>query len=221
MHSTTTRSRRSRQQIRDVLSKLGQALQPAPMPGQLKPMLCTLIAAPFDDPAWIFEPKYDGLRVLARVDGRELTLLSRHGASQNFQFPDVVAARRDNLTRPAIVDGEVVCLDEHGRSSFRALQQRFHLTHAREVAVRMRQHPASLYLFDLRYVDPYDVRVLPLKDRKTLLRETIQWSDDVRCTTHKRKKARPYGGRRVMRGVKASLASIWTVHTSTGVAPGG
>jgi len=92
------------------------------MPGRLDPMLCTLIAAPFDDPAWIFEPKYDGLRVLAYFNGRELTLLSRNSASQNFQFPDVVAALQDSLTRPSIVDGEVVCLDEHGRSSFRALQ---------------------------------------------------------------------------------------------------
>jgi bifunctional non-homologous end joining protein LigD len=89
--------------------------------------------------------------VLARFDGRELTLLSRNGAAQNFQFPDVVAALRDSLTRPSIVDGEVVCLDEHGRSSFRALQQRFHLTNAHEVAVRMRQQPAYLYLFDLLY----------------------------------------------------------------------
>ncbi len=48
------------------------------MPGRLDPMLCTLIAAPFDDPAWIFEPKYDGLRVLAYFNGRELTLLSRN-----------------------------------------------------------------------------------------------------------------------------------------------
>jgi bifunctional non-homologous end joining protein LigD len=103
------------------------------------PMLCTLVAAPFDHPAWIFEPKYDGLRVLVCFDGHDLTLLSRNAASQNIQFPDVVAALRDSLTRPVIVDGEVVCLDEHGRSSFRALQQRFHLKNAREVAVRMQQ----------------------------------------------------------------------------------
>ena len=70
-------------------------------------MLCTLVAVPFDHPAWIFEPKYDGLRVLACFDGHDLTLLSRHAASQNVQFPDVVAALRDSLTWPVIVDGEV------------------------------------------------------------------------------------------------------------------
>ena len=154
------------------------------MPAQLEPMLCTLIAAPFDDPAWIFEPKYDGLRVLARFDGRELTLRSRNGASQHVQFPDVVPALRDSLARPSIVDGEVVCLDAHGRSSFRALQQRFHLTHAREVAVRMQQHPAYVYLFDLLYVDAYDMRSLPLNDRKLLLREAVRWSHQVRWTQY-------------------------------------
>jgi bifunctional non-homologous end joining protein LigD len=88
-------------------------------------MLCTLVAAPFDHPAWIFEPKYDGLHILGCFDGHALPLLSRNYASQNFQFPDVVAALQGSLTRPGIVDGEVVCLDEDGHSSFRALHQRF------------------------------------------------------------------------------------------------
>ena len=73
------------------------------MPALPGAMLCTLVAAPFDHPAWIFEPKYDGLCVLACFDGRELTLLSRNHASQNSQFPDVVAALRDSLTRPGMV----------------------------------------------------------------------------------------------------------------------
>jgi bifunctional non-homologous end joining protein LigD len=156
------------------------------MPVQPSPMLCTLVAAPFDDPDWIFEPKYDGLRLLARFDGRDLTLLSRHAASQNFQFPDVVATLRESFTRPIILDGEVVCLDEHGRSSFRSLQQRFHLTHAREVERRMHQHPAYFYVFDLLYVDAYDVMKLPLKDRKAILREVIHWSDRTRWTEYER-----------------------------------
>ena len=90
-------------------------------------MLCTLVAEPFDNPDWIFEPKYDGLRVLGRFDGKDVVLLSRNNQPQNFQFPEVAEALRDSLRRPAVVDGEVVCFDEHGRSSFRALQQRFHL----------------------------------------------------------------------------------------------
>jgi bifunctional non-homologous end joining protein LigD len=48
------------------------------MPEVVRPMLCTLVAKPFDHPAWIFEPKFDGLRILGRFDGRELTVLSNY-----------------------------------------------------------------------------------------------------------------------------------------------
>jgi DNA ligase D-like protein (predicted ligase) len=160
------------------------------MPATPKPMLCTLVAEPFDNPAWIFEPKYDGLRVLGRFDGRDLTLFSRNQASQNFQFPDVVAALRSSLARHAIVDGEVVCFDERGLSSFRSLQQRFHLKNAQEVELRMKRYPAYLYLFDVLYVDDSDVTTLPLKERKEVLKQIVQWSDRIRWTEHQPGKGR-------------------------------
>jgi bifunctional non-homologous end joining protein LigD len=151
-------------------------------------MLCTLVAEPFDHPTWLFEPKYDGLRVLGRFDGHDLTLLSRNDQPQNFQFPEVAAALRASLARPALVDGEVVCFDEQGRTSFRALQQRFHLKNAAEVRVRMEQYPAYVYLFDLLYLDRYDLRELPLEERKALLRGAVGWSDQVRWTDYQRGK---------------------------------
>src|SRR3954452_17838033 len=73
-----------------------------PLPPSHEPMLCTLVAEPFDHPDWVFEPKLDGLRVLCRFDGREVQLISRNGKSQNFQFPDVVEALRQSLDRPAV-----------------------------------------------------------------------------------------------------------------------
>ncbi len=146
------------------------------------PMLATLVGEPFDDPAWVFEPKYDGLRVLGVFDGRSLTLLSRNNASQNGPFPDVAAALRAALDRPAVVDGEVVCLDEHGRSSFRALQQRFHLKDRREIEARAEQHPAYLYLFDVLSLDGEDLTDRPLRERKKRLRGAVHWSDRVRWT---------------------------------------
>ncbi len=154
----------------------------APMPEAPAPMLATLVDEPFDNPRWVFEPKYDGLRVLGIHDGRRLTLLSRNHASQNGPFPDIVAALRDAIDRPVIVDGEVVCLDEQGRSSFRALQQRFHLKNDAEIARRARQYPAYLYLFDLLYLDGEDVRARALRERKELLRTAVRWSDRVRWT---------------------------------------
>ena len=131
-------------------------------------MLCTLIAKPFDHPDWIFETKFDGLRILARYDGASLNLLSRNGKSQNKQFPDIIKALQTRLTGPCIFDGEIVCLDAQGRTSFRSLQQRFHLQDAREIEFRMKRFPAYIYLFDLLYLERYDVTRLPLEERKKL-----------------------------------------------------
>ena len=75
-------------------------------------MLCTLVDKAFDGPRWTFEPKFDGLRILARFDGEDLTLLSRNNKPQEARFPEIAEALRAALSRPAIVDGEVVCLDE-------------------------------------------------------------------------------------------------------------
>src|SRR5215210_8453435 len=129
-----TAARRPR--TRSSAVRLPGRLSPAPLPDAPVPMLASLAAEPFDHPDWIAEPKYDGLRVLSRFDGEELTLISRNGKSQNVQFPDVVEALGRALDKPAVLDGEVVCFDAAGRSSFRALQQRFHLLDAGEIRDR-------------------------------------------------------------------------------------
>lgn len=178
---TTKQDHRGRHRSPSASRLLGK-LVPSAMPLLPRPMLCTLIAEPFDDPGWIFEPKLDGLRVLIRFDGRKLTVLSRNQTPQNFQFPDMVAAMQKSLKQPAIVDGEIVCLDENNQSSFRALQQRFHLTSAREVNARMSRFPAYVYLFDVLYLDRFDVTHLPLWQRKILLQKAVRWSDEVRWT---------------------------------------
>jgi bifunctional non-homologous end joining protein LigD len=147
-------------------------------------MLCTLTDKPFDHPGWIFEPKFDGLRVLGIFDGREITLLSRNGKSQNLQLPEIVRALETSLTRPAIVDGEVVCLDDQGRSSFRLLQQRFHVLNAGMIHERMKRCPAIIYLFDILYLDRFDLTRLPLDDRRALLTRSVRWSDKIRPTPY-------------------------------------
>jgi bifunctional non-homologous end joining protein LigD len=151
-------------------------------PPPYRPMAATLVAGPFDHPEWVFEPKRDGLRVLGRFDGRDLTLLSRNDRPQEALFPDVAAALRRALPRPAVVDGEVVCFDEQGRTSFHALQQRFHLTDPDEIRARAEQFPAFIFLFDLLWLDGRDLTGEPLSERKRLLRGAVAWSDRVRWT---------------------------------------
>ena len=149
-------------------------------------MLCTLVDRAFDSPEWIFEPKFDGLRILARFDGRDVALLSRNGKPQEARFPEIVEGLREALDRPAIVDGEVVCFDDKGRSSFRELQQRFHLEDAAEIERRREKHPAFIYLFDILHLDDRDLTGLPLERRKSLLDEAVDWNDRIRRTEFER-----------------------------------
>src|SRR5947209_7089198 len=128
----------------EAVMQNGRATSSSPMPDAPAPMLCTLVDHAFDGPDWTFEPKFDGLRILARFDGRNVVLLSRNNKPQEARFPEIAEGLRAALSRPCIVDGEVVCLDDEGRTSFRALQQRFHLEDAAEIRRRMEEHPAYL-----------------------------------------------------------------------------
>jgi bifunctional non-homologous end joining protein LigD len=179
---------RRRQTPRDTeplaLAELTKTLKPTTMPKHPPLMQCTLVAEPFDDPNWIFEPKLDGLRVLCWFDGRHQHLLSRQYKAQNTQFPEVMNALHTSLPYPVILDGEVVCLDANGNSSFRLLQQRLHLHDPTVIEARMRQYPAYLYIFDLLYLDHYDVSGLPLEQRKGLLSQSVRWSDRIRWTEY-------------------------------------
>lgn len=146
-------------------------------------MLVTLVEKPFNDPNWIFENKLDGLRVICRFDGRGLTMLSRNDLPQETAFPEIVAGFKKALRKRAILDGEIVCFDEHGQASFRNLQQRFHVSNAVAIHQRAKLYPAFIYLFDILYFDQYDVRDLPLKDRKRLLRKAIKrWRSPILWT---------------------------------------
>src|SRR5262245_19432740 len=147
-----------------------------------QPMLCTLVKEPFDDVGWIFESKFDGMRVLVRFDGEDLVLLSRNQKSQNRQFPEIVNAFKNRLNRPAILDGEIVCLDENGQSRFRLLQQRFHLEDPAQIEARLKEFPAYLYVFDLLWLDGDDLTDQPLERRKAILKRAVAWSNTIRNT---------------------------------------
>lgn len=159
-----------------------RSLKRSPLPRFVPPMLCTLISDPFDDPNWIFESKFDGQRILGRFDGHKVHLLSRYGHDDTLWFPEIPRALKASLSKPALVDGEIVSLDKNGKSVFRLLQQRFHLRDQEEIARRAKEFPAYFYLFDLLYADCYDIRSLPLIERKKLLREAVKWSERIRWT---------------------------------------
>jgi bifunctional non-homologous end joining protein LigD len=125
------------------------------------------------DPAWIFERKLDGIRCIAVRDGGPVKLWSRNDLALNDRYPEIAAALERQPAPRFAVDGEVVAF-EGTRTSFERLARR-----GRErVAV-------YLYVFDLLWLDGSDVRPLPLRERKRLLREVLGWHDPIRFTPHR------------------------------------
>jgi bifunctional non-homologous end joining protein LigD len=132
--------------------------------------LATLGERPFSDPAWLYEIKYDGVRVLASRDGDRVTLYGRSGQDTTSRYPEVVRALRALPIQRFVVDGEIVALDDAGRPSFQRLQPRMALTDPREIARAAAQWPAVGVFFDCLMLDDRDLRRLPLVDRKECLR---------------------------------------------------
>ncbi len=154
----------------------------APMPGKLEPMLATLVAKPFSDPDWVFEIKWDGIRALAWVEDGRLELRARSGRVITSQYPELAELPVRLRARQALLDGEIVALDEKGRSDFERLQARMNLS--RPSPLDQRQAPVTYYLFDLPYCDGYDLRRAPLGQRKQLLKSVVEWQDPFRYADH-------------------------------------
>lgn len=86
-------------------------------------MLATLVAKPFDEPGWVFEEKYDGIRVLAYKEGKRVSLLSRNDIDRTRNFPEIVAAIAKLRPATLMLDGEIVVFDRGRVSRFQLLQQ--------------------------------------------------------------------------------------------------
>jgi bifunctional non-homologous end joining protein LigD len=135
-------------------------------------MLAESREQPFSGSEWIFELKYDGYRLLvAREDGEPL-LFYRHGTDVTATFPEIARAVRA-LPCDVVMDGEVVVLDERGRPSFQRLQKRAQMRRAADVERGAVDAVATVFLFDLLGVDGYDLRALPLLERKRVLSDLL------------------------------------------------
>ena len=96
----------------------------SPRPVWVAPMLATLVDAPFHRPGWIWEEKYDGIRLIAIKDGRSVRLITRNDKDRTTDFPEVTAALAALPTPTLVLDGEVVVFDAGGVSRFQLLQRR-------------------------------------------------------------------------------------------------
>ncbi len=152
------------------------------MPHAAEPMLATLIEQPFSSPDWLFELKWDGMRVLSWVRDSKVLLRSRRGRTVTSQFPELAAVPERVAAREAILDGEAVVLDSEGRSDFGMMQQRMNVD--RPAAALLSSAPVVYYVFDLLYCDGYDLRGVPLLERKRLLKRILIPEPPVRFSGH-------------------------------------
>jgi bifunctional non-homologous end joining protein LigD len=146
--------------------------------------LATLVERPFSDPAWLYEIKYDGVRVLAAREGERVTLYGRSGQDTTSRYPEVVRALRALPMDRFVIDGEIVAMDDAGRPSFQRLQPRMALTDLREIAMVAAQRPVVGVFFDCLMLDDRDLRRLPLVDRKECLRRLVPPLGDARYGDH-------------------------------------
>lgn len=149
-------------------------------PASLSPMLAELRDAAFNDPEWMWEPKLDGYRVLACIDGETVRLRSRGGLEFAPVFPSLVRELRGQSVKSLILDGELVALDANGRPSFAALQKRAQLKTEREIAAADRNEPVALYCFDLLHFAGLNLRDAPYHDRRRWLSQCLLPSSLVR-----------------------------------------
>jgi DNA ligase D-like protein (predicted ligase) len=127
----------------------------------------------FCDPGWIFERKLDGIRCIAVRDGGPVKLWSRNDLPLNDRYPELAEALAEQPAKRFAIDGEVVAF-AGSQTSFERLARR-----GRErVAV-------YLYAFDMLWLDGRDMRRLPLRRRKRLLRDALAWQDPLRFTSHR------------------------------------
>ncbi len=154
------------------------------MPTSITPMLASITEQPFDDPNWIFEIKWDGYRAVAFIENGSVRLVSRNHNDLTPRYPELRKLPEFVKAQTAILDGEVVVLDEQGRSSFSLMQQRTGIrSHGRQTAPRS-DLAILYYVFDLIYSDGYDLRRVSLDDRKQALREILLSGDTVRYSDH-------------------------------------
>jgi DNA ligase D-like protein (predicted ligase) len=147
-------------------------VRPGPPPTGSDAMKAVLTDERFSDPEWIFERKLDGVRCIAVRDDGPVRLLSRNDLAMNGRYPEIAESLEAGGTRFAL-DGEIVAFDGE-QTSFAKLARR-----GREYV------PVFFYVFDVLWLDGQDVRALPLRTRKRLLRETVDAGDGVRLTAHR------------------------------------
>ncbi len=166
----------------------------SPAPRHAGAMKAVLTDERFDRSDWIFERKLDGIRCIAVRDGDSVRMLSRNDLPLNDRYPEIATALSSQPSPRFAVDGEIVAFDGT-QTSFSLLARRKQL-----------HVPVFFYVFDLLWLNGVDVRGLPLRARKSLLREALSFADPIRLTPHRNGDGRAFFAEACRRGWEGLIA---------------
>ena len=161
-------------------ARAGRGILPAAavhdLPPPPSPMLATSVDRPFSRDGWLFELKWDGVRALASVDGESKTVnvTGRSGRSETARYAELGALATALAGHRAVVDGEIVVLDDEGRPSFEMLQSRINVTRDADVRRAMRERPVTYVVFDLLWLDGRDLTGTALRIRRKTLADVLR-----------------------------------------------
>lgn len=153
---------------------------PGDDPPLVRPMLAILADRAFDDPDWVFEPKWDGIRAIAAC-GDHTRLVSRNDKDITVAYPELHTVHNQVVALDAFLDGEIVAFDE-GVPSFQRLQQRMHLRDERRIEQMAKQVPVAYMVFDVLFVDGDDMTSQPFDERRRVLEELVVTSERVQIS---------------------------------------
>jgi len=138
------------------------------LPASLTPQLATLVDKPPGEGDWLYEIKFDGYRIVTHIDGKKIQLITRNGHDWTARLPALVKALAELKIPSAWLDGEIVVTDKNGIPHFQLLQNAFDTAKTQQIAY---------YVFDLPYYNGYDLRSVPLTERRALLQSILKKSN--------------------------------------------
>jgi bifunctional non-homologous end joining protein LigD len=150
----------------------------------ITPMLCSADGAPLRSPAWLYELKLDGARLVGTKDERGVALRYRRSGDATSAYPEIARAMRALPVDRAVLDGEVVAFDESGRPSFQRLGRRIQAPTSGRSRTLLLEVPVVYLVFDVLALGARDLRALPLVARKTILRELCRGEGVLRALEH-------------------------------------
>lgn len=178
--------------------------KPEKFPKDIKPMKAETGDKPFDRPNWIFEPKMDGIRTIAYIQGGKVRLITRSGLDQTSQFPEIarhLAAQGGDM----VLDGEIVAFED-GKPGFTPMMKRFHLKDAPSLEAADRSWPCVFFAFDLLHLDGFDLKHLPTVERKRHLLSTLLPTERVQYVEYLEEHGKTFFEAVVAAGFEGAIA---------------